>query len=162
MYQENIIQAKLEYTKEDTFPFIVNIIFKSFIGNFFFPWLLLVLFLNRNRWKRSVIYLLIAFWVLFSIGIFFSNISYTIFHSSSINSNNAYQYIFWINTIYGFFFYMAEIVGNWYLLIRTKAILGNQKIPVVYVTCEVNLNVEEINTASSPDSIHSNGKGITN
>ncbi|OUM57473.1 hypothetical protein PIROE2DRAFT_17535 [Piromyces sp. E2] len=141
MDQESIIQAKLEYflvhTKEDIFPFIVNIIFKSFIKNNFFPWLLLVLFLNRNKWKRSVIYLLIAFWLTISIGKLIYNFFYTGHHYLPINENenNAYQYVFWFNTIYGFFIFMAEIVGDWYLLIRTKAILRNQKIPVVYMTC---------------------------
>ncbi|ORX54252.1 hypothetical protein BCR36DRAFT_348319, partial [Piromyces finnis] len=46
----------------------------SYINNPFFPWLLLVLLINRNKWNKPIIYILIGFWFFHSSNYSLSNI----------------------------------------------------------------------------------------
>jgi len=62
--------------------------------------------------------------ICYNVSFFFHNENYTIykkyivlsFLSSSLN-------------------FISEIVGDWYLLLRTKAIIANKKMPLLYITC---------------------------
>ncbi|OUM57470.1 hypothetical protein PIROE2DRAFT_64990 [Piromyces sp. E2] len=132
---EDIIQFVLENQEEeeDNESKVPYIEFLASYYNPFLIWLLLVLFLNRNKWKRPIIYILIAVW-------FFNYAS-----DFSCYFSNIYDYG---ERLSGFLDYSLEfigqIIGDWYLLLRTKAITGNKKIPLVYVTC-ILYNLTKIN-----------------
>ena len=101
--------------------------------NPFLPWLLLVLLLNRKKWKRSIIYILIACW-------FFNYASDLSYYSSVLymyNEKLSYCLDYSLE-------FVSEIIGDWYLLLRTKAITGNKKITAVYITCLL-YNLTKIN-----------------
>ena len=45
-----------------------EIIFNEYIRNVFFPWVCIILLLNKKNWKRPVIIILIGHWFLRSTG----------------------------------------------------------------------------------------------
>jgi len=107
----------------------------SYIHNPFFPWMLLVLYLNRNNLKRPVIYLLIAFWFLISNGELLgrtldvlqtNHIKYWPYSLKNWYVGCAGSYTFRL---------VGEIIADWYPLLRTKAITKKKNIKIVYITC---------------------------
>jgi len=94
-------------------------------------WLLLVLFLNRKKLNRPIIYLMFFFWLLAYFGDQCTNISF-FFVKRSYTLYNINTVLYFIST---FFYFSSEIVGDWYLLLRTKAISANKKMPLLYITC---------------------------
>jgi len=107
----------------------------SYIYNPFFPWVVLVLFLNRNNLKRPVIFIVICFWFMVSIGDLFGK-------SVEQIKNDSYRY--WPFSLKNWYIGCAcsytfrligEIIGDWYPLLRTKAISNKKNISIVYVTC---------------------------
>ena len=107
---------------------VENILFSY---NNYTPWLLLVLFLNRKKLKRPIIYLMFFFWLLK----YFSNICYFVSHlflNGGYTLFKIYIVLYFLSNSRSF---ISEIVGDWYLLLRTKAISANKKMPLLYITC---------------------------
>jgi large-conductance mechanosensitive channel len=116
--------------------------FTSFIRNDFFPWILIVLILNRKDWKRPVILILILYWFLQSTGDFLQSF---IFYKPSDEYRNynpvtqTYWYIF--NALAYLFWVSGEIIGDWYPYLRTKAIVQSDEImkPIHSICCIYNV-----------------------
>ncbi|OUM63944.1 hypothetical protein PIROE2DRAFT_9399 [Piromyces sp. E2] len=121
--------------KVDSFQSVIE----SFIINPFFMWVVIILILNGKNWKRPVVLILIVHWILRSIGDVFNNMI-------KINpaSYEDDDYDFWpynvkhwiLGNISNIFSLLGEIVGDWYPLVRTKAVTkDNKKIKYVFLTC---------------------------
>ncbi|KAL6625529.1 hypothetical protein U3516DRAFT_538341 [Neocallimastix sp. 'constans'] len=111
------------------------IIFSFFRKNQFFIWTCLVLLLNINKWKRLAIIVLFLHWLLRSIGDTINNFNniLPLQFPEWPRSNERWIYPFGIA---GFFWYASEIIGDWYPLLRTKAIIRNKKkIRILYFIC---------------------------
>jgi len=108
----------------------------SFIGNQYFVWTCIVLILNYKKWKRPVIIILVLHWLFRSIGDVFLNHQEFIPRKYVDNwpfSNQNWFYCFGVASI---FWYISEIFGDWYPLLRTTAIIRNRKkIIIVYFIC---------------------------
>eukprot|EP00833_Pecoramyces_ruminatium_P008910 jgi/Orpsp1_1/1182942/evm.model.c7180000083231.1 len=106
-----------------------------FITNQYFVWTCLVLLLNFKNWKRPVVIILFLHWFLRCIGdcLYYS---YDFFEKKSEKwpySNVGWLYSFGVASI---FWYSSEIIGDWYPLLRTTAIIkNNDKLKMVYITC---------------------------
>jgi len=111
-------------------------IIEGFVKNDFFVWTFLVLLLNHNNWKRSVIYILVVHWILKSIKDILND-------SSSFTPRDPDKY--WPYTKRAWLIYCAladtywilgEIIGDWYPFLRVRAITNNNKnIRNVFVIC---------------------------
>ena len=121
--------------KVDSFQSVVE----SFILNPFFMWVVLILLLNGKNWKRPVVLILIVHWIFRSIGDVFNNMI-KLFPASYDDSD----YDFWpynvkhwlLGNLSNIFSLFGEIIGDWYPLLRTKAVTkDNKKIRVVFITC---------------------------
>jgi len=109
----------------------------------FLPWLLLVLLLNRTKWRRTIIYILIAYWFLN----FITELNLKIYFLFPKSDDNPFPFTGLpyriTNALYSIFLFISEIVGDWYLLLRTTAITGNRRIYKLYVICLI-FNVTKI------------------
>jgi len=128
------------YNHLDVFQYIIN----GFILNNYFPWMLLILILNKGRLKRPVIFILIAHWFLKGTGIAVKNSIY--FNPQEEgkywpNKNTKNRYILSISqTLY----ICGEIVGDWYPLLRTKAVTENRNaLKKIYISC-ITFNLTKI------------------
>jgi len=113
---------------------IQNVILQLLTSQFF-PWMCVVLILSRNRWKKLIILLLVAHWFIRAVGDMFVNTLET--QEPSID-NWPFGNKQWIKSygIASIFWHMGEIFGDWYLLIRTKAICKNKRyIRWIFITC---------------------------
>ncbi|OUM64711.1 hypothetical protein PIROE2DRAFT_8480 [Piromyces sp. E2] len=112
----------------------------SFLSNLLFPWLCLVLLLNRNDWKRPVIIILILHWFLESLNDLMKNFIYYTDMTKYMDCDFPFNHLNWyVSNVFGHVFMIGgEIIGDWYLLIRTKAIVKDKgKIKPIYVICIV-------------------------
>ncbi|ORX49637.1 hypothetical protein BCR36DRAFT_450235 [Piromyces finnis] len=130
----NIINSKADPSKVDG---LVKDFVGSLICNQYFVWTCFVLFLNYKRWKRPVIIILVLHWLFRSIGDIFLN--YQDFMEKKYPNwpwnNDTWFYCFGIASI---FWYLSEIFGDWYPLLRTTAIIRNpKKIRIVYIICGI-------------------------
>ncbi|ORX47604.1 hypothetical protein BCR36DRAFT_355631 [Piromyces finnis] len=117
--------------KYDTYQTIIE----SFIRNDYFPWVCLILLFNRKNWKRPITIILIVHWFLRSIGDSLNNLlplrpwvpnTYWPYTNENWFICCALANVFWLS---------GEIVGDWYALLRTKAVTNNnKKVRLVYVT----------------------------
>ena len=118
--------------------YYIQRIILPFITNAAFPFLMVVLLINRNKWKRPVIYILIAYWFFTSIYYAFS---YIIFLIQSYDVEmywcDTKNMLGWYlqNSLPDMFWYLGEIIGDWYLFLRTKAIIGNKKTTFIFISC---------------------------
>ena len=111
-----------------------------YIENLFFPWLCLVLFINKDNWKRPIIILLILYWFLQSTGnLLQSFLNYTnvlnykdcIWPYNKLNWYivNASAHLFWVS---------GEIIADWYNYLRTKALVHDKnRMKPIFITCIV-------------------------
>jgi len=113
---------------------------ETYFRSHLFPWLLLVLILNRNHWKRPVMLILILYWFLQCTGDHFQN--YLDFadidHYMKQNLEWPYTKYYWyvINCIAFVFWGSGEIIADWYPLLRTEAIVNDKKkLRPIYITC---------------------------
>jgi len=107
----------------------------SFINSEFFVWTCFVLLLSHKNWKRPVIIILILHWFFRSLGDCFHNSSDFFEKKVKIwpHNNKGYFYSLGVASI---FWYASEIMGDWYPLLRTKAIIKNKrKIKFIYLIC---------------------------
>jgi len=119
---------KVFYFKELTY--------NSFIYNTFFPWLLVVLFVNKNKWNKPIIYILILFYLCHSMNKLLSYLAMIIHPPPDSIMFFPFNLPSWYlgSVISPLFCFAGEIIGDWYLLIRTKTILGTNKLPKLYIT----------------------------
>ncbi|ORX49215.1 hypothetical protein BCR36DRAFT_370784 [Piromyces finnis] len=110
--------------------------FTQLIVSEFFPWTCLILLLTYKNWKRPIIVLMVLHYLLRCIG--------DMLERSLKVRERDYEKLWpygnsqWLNTygIAGILWHLSEIIGDWYLLIRTKAIIRNtKKIRWVFITC---------------------------
>jgi len=114
----------------------LEILGNELIKSVYFPWVLVILVLNRNNWKKPVVIILVGYWLLRSIGFMLRDTMNlrkgqrdTVWPYSTKNwyISNALAHVFWLS---------GEIMGDWYPLLRTKAITNNsRKMKSVYITC---------------------------
>jgi len=133
---KNFKQAKIENYENLILPFIESD---------FFLWVCVILLLNRKNWKRPVILILIIHWFLRSFGNLLRNTmdfrekeENMIWPYSMKNwyISQALAHIFWLT---------GEIIGDWYPLLRTKAVTKDKKkIRIVYCTC-ILYNLAKVN-----------------
>ncbi|KAL6631591.1 hypothetical protein U3516DRAFT_491396, partial [Neocallimastix sp. 'constans'] len=110
----------------------------SLITNEFFPWVFLIILINRKNWKRPVIIILILHWLLRAIGdalreagelLPIPKDKRTLWPNTNARwiVGNAVAHLFWLS---------GEIFGDWYLYLRTKAVTINTvKINIVFYCC---------------------------
>ncbi|OUM65863.1 hypothetical protein PIROE2DRAFT_59717 [Piromyces sp. E2] len=110
-------------------------IFTQLIVNEFFSWTCLVLILTYKKWKKYIVMLMVVHYLLRCIGDMFEK-------CLNIFEQDYTRWPFgnsqWIKSygIASIFWHSSEIIGDWYLLIRTKTIIkNNNKIVWVYATC---------------------------
>ncbi|OUM70476.1 hypothetical protein PIROE2DRAFT_56779 [Piromyces sp. E2] len=118
-------------SKIDTYQTIVE----SFIKNDYFPWVCLVLLYSRKKWKRPITLILIAHWFLRSIGDLLNNLlpirpwvpdTYWPYTNENWFICCALANVFWLS---------GEIIGDWYALLRTRAVTNkSKKTRIIYVT----------------------------
>lgn len=113
------------------------------ITSTFFLWTCLVLLLSQHNWKRPINFLLIVHWVFRSIGDMLEG-SLTLFERKSDAwpyNNEGWLYSYGVASL---FWFSSEIIGDWYLLIRTKVLIKNKKkLRWVFVMC-ISYNVIKI------------------
>ncbi|OUM60688.1 hypothetical protein PIROE2DRAFT_63005 [Piromyces sp. E2] len=113
-----------------------------YINSHLFPWICLLLILNRRDWKRPVIIILLLYWFLQSSGdLLQSYLNYFDVEEYKRQNlfwpfNNTNWYV--INSVAFLVWVSGEIIADWYPLLRTKAILNNKKnIKPIYTVCIV-------------------------
>jgi len=114
-----------------------QVIFTQLIISEFFPWTCLVLLLTYKNWKRFIIILMVVHYLLRCFGDMHERSLY-------VRDQDHPQWPFgnsqWMKTygIASVLWHSSEIIGDWYLLIRTKAIVkNNKKIIWIFVSCVI-------------------------
>ncbi|OUM70538.1 hypothetical protein PIROE2DRAFT_1423 [Piromyces sp. E2] len=101
----------------------------SYILSPYFLWVVLILIMNGKNWKRLIMILLIVHWIFRSTG---DLLNKTMDISPGFNAQNMYTGC----AVANIFWCIGEIIGDWYPLLRTKAIVNNKKkVRIVYFTC---------------------------
>jgi len=114
----------------------IQYILDAYISNPYFPWVCLILLLNYKNWKRPVILILVGHWFFRATGDLLRNTMYL--RKQNINMYWPYSLTNWYisNGVAHIFWLSGEIIGDWYLLIRTTAVtLNKRKRKFVYITC---------------------------
>jgi len=116
----------------DSYQGIIN----SYLCSPFFPWVCLILLVGDGSWHKPVNLVLIGHWLFRATGDFLRGLMnlnpkvndyYWPYSSKNWLISNAIAHIFWLT---------GEIIGDWYLLLRTKAVTRNKnKIRLVFCTC---------------------------
>ncbi|ORX83169.1 hypothetical protein BCR32DRAFT_278251 [Anaeromyces robustus] len=114
-------------------------VYSKVITHFTFAWTIFVLFLiGKKKWKSPVGNLLISFIITKIIGLIIDNSGKLVpkkYPDYDYDYASNEEYI-WSYALCRVVYYTCEIIGDWYLLIRTKALVkSNKKIKWVYVTC---------------------------
>jgi len=129
-------------------PYNIFLIFQYIIKDYingFFPLILIILFINRKNWKRPVVFILIAHWFLKSTGNALRDTLYLTTSTEELNRNWPYYSKSWLMITLSQTLYIGgEIIGDWYPLIRTKAVIMNKEdLRIVYFT-SILFNVSKI------------------
>ncbi|KAG4102040.1 hypothetical protein H8356DRAFT_258768 [Neocallimastix lanati (nom. inval.)] len=121
-----------QFKKIDSYQNIFNVYLKSS----FFPWVCLILILNEGSWHKPINLLLIVHWILRATGDLFRNLMqlnpidfgcYWPYSSKNWLISNGIAHIFWLS---------GEMVGDWYLFLRSKAIIQNKtRLKMIFCTC---------------------------
>jgi len=113
-------------------------LFTAAIDHYCCAWTFLVFILIGKKWKNTIIYIIIIHYALRYIGKVVETLSefrenkYP-GYNYEYRSNEAY---IWGHATSRVILYISEVIGDWYLLVRTKAIVkSNKKIRWVFVTC---------------------------
>jgi len=110
--------------------------FTSAINVYCCAWTFLVFVIVGKKWKNAIMYIIIMHYALRYIGNVIENIGKlrTVkYEKYDYPSNEGYM---WNHAVSRVVLYISEIIGDWYLLVRTKAIVkSNKKLKWVYVTC---------------------------
>lgn len=148
--EHNQIQQKI-----NIFRYIVYTCFEPFSSPFFY-WTILLLILHKFNFRKPVLKIVLAHYVLRIIGDILDSLGsfYTIYYfRNELNqcdfvevANAEGHPMRWLITrqLAGIFWYAGEIAGDWYPLIRTKAIVGDEKsIWYVYISC-ISFNLSKV------------------
>jgi hypothetical protein len=125
-----IINSKDQNSRLD----IIQDVATKLITSQFFVWTCLVLLISHKNWKRPIIILMVFHWIFRSIGDMLEA-CLTLFEQKDPRwpfSNEAWLYSYGVASI---FWFSSEIIGDWYLFIRTKALVKKHKIKWVFITC---------------------------
>ncbi|KAG4106426.1 hypothetical protein H8356DRAFT_1628979 [Neocallimastix lanati (nom. inval.)] len=113
---------------------IIQNVVLSPIKNTYFPWLCLLLLVSSDNLKRPLLYFAMAHWGINTIGdilyqsIFLYKPDFPIFPFG----NKIYILSIGISSV---LFLTSEILGDWYLLIRTKVLIrSNKKVLIALIT----------------------------
>ncbi|ORX64111.1 hypothetical protein BCR32DRAFT_287325 [Anaeromyces robustus] len=112
-------------------------IFTKIPEHYTFAWTFIVLLLiGRKRWKSPIGYLIILHILARDIGLLIENIGkVTPYQYPGYDYPSNGEYL-WGHALSRVAYYICEVIGDWYLLIRTKALVkSNKKIKWVYLTC---------------------------
>eukprot|EP00833_Pecoramyces_ruminatium_P016360 jgi/Orpsp1_1/1190392/evm.model.d7180000078684.1 len=123
-----------EFKKIDSYQNILN----AYIKSPFFPWVCLILLLNEGSWHKPINLILIAHWFFRATGDLLRNLMQL--NPIDFGCNWPYSSHNWLvsNAIAHIFWLTGEIIGDWYLLMRAKAVTTNKKrLRLVYYTCIV-------------------------
>ncbi|OUM60670.1 hypothetical protein PIROE2DRAFT_13487 [Piromyces sp. E2] len=129
---------QIDITNKD--PFIKLNIYQKIVNSFilspFFPWVMVILILNRNNCKRPVMVILIAHWIFRSIGEAFQ-ITLELYPNQKNIISRSNKYLWYIGIgVSNIFSTIGEVIGDWYPFLRTKVLINNKnKIRVVFITC---------------------------
>jgi len=108
-----------------------------FITSPFFPWVCLIFLLNSKNWKRPAVFILIGHWFCRAVGDVLRN-TMDLRSETAANAYWPYTKTNWYvsNGLAHFFWLLGEMMGDWYPLLRTKAVTNNdKKVKIVYITC---------------------------
>ncbi|ORX77961.1 hypothetical protein BCR32DRAFT_295298 [Anaeromyces robustus] len=105
-----------------------------------FAWILLILVIEGNKWKNNkTIYIMFIIFISCYVSKFIEITSIILFpkqykeYGYEYSSNEGYK---WSHAISRVIIYTGSIVGDWYLLIRTKTFVkSNRKIIWVFIAC---------------------------
>jgi len=121
----------------------------------FFYWTLLLLILHKFNFRKPVMKVILAHYVLRVVGDILEQLGLLMNHYFSMRSDGTciaeipsveYHPLRWLLTrqIGMIFWYFGEIAGDWYPLLRTKAVARDQRsIWYVYVTCAL-FNISKV------------------
>jgi len=122
----------IEYMKIDLIQFIIT----SYIINSYFSWLCIVLFLNRKNIKNPINLILFGYYFLSSTSEAFGEMKY--FAKKEPGKIAPYSTKYW-DLSYGVYYilwFLAEMIGDWYMVLRTKVIAYNKrKLDTIYIIC---------------------------
>jgi len=122
----------IQYTRIDSI--------QTFLGAYymfeFFPWVCLIFINNKKNWKRPISLVLILHYLFRATGNF---LRYTMeLRKTEKNTYWPYSTTNWYISLAlaNVFYLTGEIIGDWYPLLRTKAVTNNGKyMKLVYFTC---------------------------
>ncbi|ORX85073.1 hypothetical protein BCR32DRAFT_290929 [Anaeromyces robustus] len=144
---ENKIDSKI-----DTIRTIIYALFCPFKGLFFY-WTLIICILHKFNFKKPVMKIIIAHYVLGILGDIFDKLGDLFQHYyantyiddlridtkciNTLSIETAHPFKFFLKRqVATIFWYSAGIFGDWYPLIRTKAVIKEKKmLTPVYITC---------------------------
>jgi len=122
-----------EWNKYDTYQKIATPHLRSDL----FAWVIVIIALNSQNWKKPIILILIAHFIVRYFGDIFYQLQY-ILPTDKVNYSWPCSMTIWYVS-YGLsniVFTLGEIIGDWYPLLRTKAVTNsNGKLKYVYITC---------------------------
>ena len=102
-----------------------------------FPWIIVIFTLNSQNLKKPIILVLIAHFFIRYFGDFFYQSQYVLPTEKEKYSWPSSMTIWYVSYGVGNIFYsVGEIIGDWYPLLRTKAVANNsKKVKLVFATC---------------------------
>ncbi|ORX79286.1 hypothetical protein BCR32DRAFT_281522 [Anaeromyces robustus] len=111
-------------------------LYTDIINHYCFAWTCFILVLVGKKWRNPVMYIIILHFLTRFIGYIIEDLgklrTYQ-YPGYDYPSNEGYL---WGHALSRVAFYICGIVGDWYLLLRTKALVkSNKKIIWVYLTC---------------------------
>jgi len=115
-----------------------QVIFTQPIVHEFFPWTCLALLLTHKNWKKFIVILMVVHYILRMLGDMHERSLYV--RKPDYPESWPFGNSQWMKTygVASVLWHASEIIGDWYLLLRTKAIVkNNKKIRWIYITCGV-------------------------
>jgi len=103
----------------------------------FFPWLCLLLTLTYKNWKKPIIIIMILHWFLRDLGNMFEG---TLYLQEKFNEHWPFGNKQWLSSygIASVFWCIGEVIADWYLLMRTRAIIRKkEELRWVFITCGI-------------------------
>jgi len=144
-YNQTIMGSEdlqLYNSKIDKIRTILYMIQTPFLSKFFF-WAMIIFALHKFNFKKPIMKVIGLHYVLHTIGTIFSRSGGLIGNYYSVYEGNCNvkegPLLWFIGRDFAMvFWYTAEIIGDWYPLLRTKAVVKNEKIIwLVYITCGI-------------------------
>jgi len=119
-------------------PNVIQNLLLSPVKNGYFPWLCLLLLVSSDNLRRPLIYFAIVHWAINAIGdVFYQSVFlYKPDYPTFPFSNFGYTVSIGIASV---LYLVSEILGDWYLLLRTKVLIRNNKkgLAALFISCIV-------------------------